>query len=742
MSSSATRFVQFLNRFAQRFSSAPRRIERKQRFGSHGYQALEDRRLLAVFVVNTITDDLSAQPDGLLSLREAITAANTNAAFGDASAGESTPDFILFSPSIAGQTISLSGSALEITDGLVFRGDGRDITIDAGGQSRIFSINTDQRVAFTELTISGGEALEGGAVLTQGEGRVQFFRSTISNNVSTARLSSGGAILNVNSNLLLSNSEVTDNVSNGVGGGIYSTFGTVQLHQSTVSSNVATTGGGIAIAFGNLFSTDSVISSNEFSSRPISVEDGDASGLLGDVLSSEQREFGGGGGIALLGTATAVINNTTISENSANSGGGIYISEDSRSFLARGTEVSLNEAVDPVGDFRFSSGGGISNAGILRATDVTFSSNSATASFQGGFGGAIVSNGGVMSFHRSLFSDNFARGGAGAIDAVGTQLNISESTFSGNSDQGNPFPEFVAGGGAIAFGGGDAVVVNSIFEGNVGSSFGGAISLRGSATNFQLIGSQFIRNVSQSFVVGAGPNFGGGAIINASGNLEIYSSEFVGNTAEMDSGAGGAVLSAGGTLTVAGSSFFENVAQGSGGALAITGGSAVVFESTFGDENGRGNLARRVTDFPSTLNRGGAIFVDGTADNPASLRIHGSTLAGNRARHDGGGLFAGDNTQVEIFSSPSQQTRFIGNQALAQDGGGVFFQSSDVRIVDAVFESNQARSGAGIYADGARLTLVRSQVTSNEARRFGDDFFDDTESFDNFGSTIDDVFEA
>ena len=67
MSSSATRFVQFLNRFAQRFSSAPRRIERKQRFGSHGYQALEDRRLLAVFVVNTITDDLSAQPDGLLS---------------------------------------------------------------------------------------------------------------------------------------------------------------------------------------------------------------------------------------------------------------------------------------------------------------------------------------------------------------------------------------------------------------------------------------------------------------------------------------------------------------------------------------------------------------------------------------------------------------------------------------------------------------------------------------------------
>ena len=222
MSSSATRFVQFLNRFAQRFSSAPRRIERKQRFGSHGYQALEDRRLLAVFVVNTITDDLSAQPDGLLSLREAITAANTNAAFVDAAAGDSSPDFIRFAPSIAGQTISLSGTELEITDGLVIRGDNADITIDGGGQSRIFSVNTDQRVAFTEITLTGGNAREGGAVLTQGEGRVQFFRSNIINNRATASRSGGGAIFNLDSDVLLSNSQVISNFSNGLGGGVFS----------------------------------------------------------------------------------------------------------------------------------------------------------------------------------------------------------------------------------------------------------------------------------------------------------------------------------------------------------------------------------------------------------------------------------------------------------------------------------------------------------------------------------------
>ena len=80
------RLVRNLNHLAESFTSAPTTRRRKKRRGWVEYQGLEHRRLLAVFTVDTISDDLSSQPDGLVSLREAITAANTNAAFGDAAA--------------------------------------------------------------------------------------------------------------------------------------------------------------------------------------------------------------------------------------------------------------------------------------------------------------------------------------------------------------------------------------------------------------------------------------------------------------------------------------------------------------------------------------------------------------------------------------------------------------------------------------------------------------------------------
>ncbi len=72
-----------------------RHSQRSQFTGS--LQKLEDRRLLTVFVVNTLADDVTAGDD-FLSLREAIIAAETNAPFGDAVAGEADGDRIVFAP--------------------------------------------------------------------------------------------------------------------------------------------------------------------------------------------------------------------------------------------------------------------------------------------------------------------------------------------------------------------------------------------------------------------------------------------------------------------------------------------------------------------------------------------------------------------------------------------------------------------------------------------------------------------
>jgi hypothetical protein len=75
-----------------RLDSRPRR---RARTSSRPHvQAMEGRQLLATIVVTGTCDAIA--DDGIVTLREAITAANTNAATGDAAAGEPGLDTIAF----------------------------------------------------------------------------------------------------------------------------------------------------------------------------------------------------------------------------------------------------------------------------------------------------------------------------------------------------------------------------------------------------------------------------------------------------------------------------------------------------------------------------------------------------------------------------------------------------------------------------------------------------------------------
>src|SRR5688572_24391478 len=72
-----------------------------------GCELLEERCLLTAYIVSTANDEGSGVPNGFVSLREAITAANTNAMFGDAPAGSATGDTIAFSGALAGATLPI-----------------------------------------------------------------------------------------------------------------------------------------------------------------------------------------------------------------------------------------------------------------------------------------------------------------------------------------------------------------------------------------------------------------------------------------------------------------------------------------------------------------------------------------------------------------------------------------------------------------------------------------------------------
>ena len=114
------------------------------------------------YIVTTVDDVVDAN-DNLLSLREAVTAANANTSDGDV---------IQFSSALSGQTISLNLGELVIEDDVVIGDDTSPVavTIDAAGASRIFSVLTQsamgsRTVTFLDLAFVNGLASNGGALL-------------------------------------------------------------------------------------------------------------------------------------------------------------------------------------------------------------------------------------------------------------------------------------------------------------------------------------------------------------------------------------------------------------------------------------------------------------------------------------------------------------------------------------------------------------------------------------------------
>jgi hypothetical protein len=216
-------------------------------------EALEDKRLLAVITVTSFADNTTF--DGLITLREAIGAANANIAVGDAPAGNGT-DTIRFSQSVFNvpRTIDIAlGGQFEISEALMIEGPGKDLlTIDGNNASRLFLISDGDAQTSHEVTVRD---------LTLKRGRID---------------GPGGAILN-HENLHLESAQVLESITiierdvngmplnTGDGGGIAS-WGSLFLNNVIVARNTAgldpslipfesppqrkSPGGGIAIYLG------------------------------------------------------------------------------------------------------------------------------------------------------------------------------------------------------------------------------------------------------------------------------------------------------------------------------------------------------------------------------------------------------------------------------------------------------------------------------------------------------------
>ena len=143
-------------------------------------------------VVTSVADNRDI--DGVITLREALEAANSNSPVGDAPAGSAeTPDLIIFNLSDGyPATIRLTQGYLSITDDVLIQGPGSDmLTVDAEGGSRILYLAADTEATLSGITLANGNATSGGGIYNAGD--LTLLGVTLSGN---AALGNGGAIYN------------------------------------------------------------------------------------------------------------------------------------------------------------------------------------------------------------------------------------------------------------------------------------------------------------------------------------------------------------------------------------------------------------------------------------------------------------------------------------------------------------------------------------------------------------------
>jgi hypothetical protein len=309
-------------------------------------------------IVNTLNDDPNGPVAGQTTLRDAIDQANANPG-----------STITFQAGLNG-TILLEAMLPNLTANVTIIGSNQ--TIQRAGNAGPFGIfEVFATVEIDNLTIKGGDDTTGGGIYNAGN--LTLRNDTISNNTAAGK---GGGIFDVSGSTLTLDHDIIEDNQAQDGGGIYNFSGsTLQSFAGNIASaivnNTATADGGGIYNNGkvNLQAGDSIglNQANMTSGNGGGVYN--ASGrtfLLQNGIIANNGAFQGGG---VYNGGTATLPSDTIGGgNSANQGGGLYLTTGSTTDFGDGpnaTTVSGNELV----------GAGAKGKGILYEQNATIFGN-------------------------------------------------------------------------------------------------------------------------------------------------------------------------------------------------------------------------------------------------------------------------------------------------------------------------------------------------------------------------------
>jgi predicted outer membrane repeat protein len=329
----------------------------------------------------------------------------------------------------------------------ILDGGGR-IRLEAGGHHRIFYVNEGVEAELRDITLSKGQANQGGLVYNAGTLSIQNAFLTLGDALH------GGAIFNTGT-LAIRDSKLTHGSAD-TGGGVYNE-GTLTVTGTEISNDTlrrVNFGTGIFnSATGTLTISDSRLTGNYAEETGGGLNNYGSAKVTRVIFDKNYGEYAGG--IANFGHM--VVEESLFLENFPGSGGAV--ANDARTteamMVIRNSAFIHNAATGH-------NGGAIVNLGPLTLDNNLFYGNSAYTG-----GGAIVNIGNAtLTITNSTFSENTAPSGGG-IYSSGEVL-ISNSTFVGN-----------VGGGLVNEDGGTVQVLNTLLASNSAFNCQGTISSLG-----------------------------------------------------------------------------------------------------------------------------------------------------------------------------------------------------------------------------------------------------------------------
>jgi hypothetical protein len=319
---------------------------------------------------------------------------------------------------ISGDTINLSGETFTEP----FYVDGKSLTIQGAGaentiiqaanapgvaSDRVIEIYAAAKVTLTGVTVRNGVAPDpGGGAASIGGGIYNVGELTLTHSIVTNNDADyGGGIFNSKSpdypaskGLFVLDSTIASNHAATFGGGIYNFAGSANVQNTTIHDNQGGNGGGIhsKSEYGRARSNVTIVNST----------------ITGNYAGAY------GGGIDNNSYSTMRIDGSTIEDNSANTGGGIYNYsiihvENSTIFSNTGRALAgglyNNQGTSAITNTTITQnhssllGGGISNWWNMTIVNCTITGNSTGEDY----GGGIYNTGYLLELSNSILADNY-----------------------------------------------------------------------------------------------------------------------------------------------------------------------------------------------------------------------------------------------------------------------------------------------------------------------------------------------